>query len=135
HRSVTVDGIVVQGVESVGQPENGGGKRSVTLRIQVGSHDCWVGYRASALPGRYYYSCIVDGMVMPELNDTVGDGEDPDGEAIPLPGEVSIDSVGSAKDSSGADFLEFRVVTRRGGRRSHRGGGGGDGGYLGGNGG
>lgn len=44
------------------------------------------------------YSCIVDGIVMPELNDTVGDSGDGDGEAIPLPGDVYIDGVGSAKD-------------------------------------
>ncbi|CAN0229122.1 unnamed protein product [Pylaiella littoralis] len=120
HRSVTVDGIIVQGVES----EEGVG----TLQVRVGSHDCWVGYRAaSRLSRSYYYSCIVDGVVMPELNETVGDSGDGDGEAIPLPGDVCIDGVGTAKDSAGAEFLEFRVVTRRGlkRRRSSTGGGGG----------
>lgn len=46
-------------------------------------------------------SCIVDGVVMPELNETVGDGGDDDGETIPLPGEVYVDSVGTAKDKYG----------------------------------
>eukprot|EP00903_Cladosiphon_okamuranus_P011129 g10505.t1 len=121
-RTITVDGIEVHGAEAEGQFDGGKGG-GVTIKVRAGSHDCWVGFRAARRLGRYYYSCIVDGVVMPELNETVGDGGDDDGETIPLPGEVSIDSVGTAKDSVGAEFLEFRVVTRRGGRRRRSGSG------------
>eukprot|EP00752_Nemacystus_decipiens_P009326 g8334.t1 len=124
HRMITVDGIEVHGVEAEGQYDGGGSKAGgVTVKVRAGTHDCWVGFRAANRLGRYYYSCIVDGVVMPELNDTVGDGGDDDGETIPLPGDVCVDSVGTAKDSVGAEFLEFRVVTRRGGRRRQSGGG------------
>ncbi|CBN79878.1 hypothetical protein Esi_0538_0008 [Ectocarpus siliculosus] len=122
-RSVTVDGIAVQGAESAPPPGGGSLKKTVTLKVRVGSHDCWVGYRASARPGRYFYSCIIDGVVMPELNDTVGDTGDDEG--VPLPGEVFIDSIEPAKDRFGTEFLEFRVVTLRGTRRRDSCGGGG----------
>ena len=44
------------------------------------------------------HSCVVDGVVMPELNETVGDGGDGDDSAIPRAGEVFVDSVAAAKD-------------------------------------
>lgn len=37
-------------------------------------------------------------MVVPELNETVGDGGEKDGDVIPRPGDVFVDGVGSAKD-------------------------------------
>lgn len=45
---------------------------------------------------RHHNSCIIDGVVMPEINDTVGDTGDDEG--VPLPGEVFIDSIEPAKD-------------------------------------
>eukprot|EP00904_Undaria_pinnatifida_P007298 jgi/Undpi1/3699/HiC_scaffold_16.g07069.m1 len=108
-KSVTVDGIAVEAVEG-GTPR---GKAAGTLQVRVGNHDCCVGYRAAPRPGRYYYSCVIDGIVVPELNETVGDGGDGDSEAIPLPGDVVVDIASTARDSFGSAFLEFRVVTRR----------------------
>lgn len=49
----------------------------------------------SAVPGLGGRSCVVDGIVVPELNETIGDGDD---NAVPRPGEVFVDSVSSAKD-------------------------------------
>lgn len=41
---------------------------------------------------------MIDGIVVPELNETVGDGGDGDSDAIPLPGDVVVDSVSTARD-------------------------------------
>lgn len=43
-------------------------------------------------------SCMVDGVVVPELNETVGDGGESDSENIPRPSDVSVEGAGSAKD-------------------------------------
>lgn len=43
-------------------------------------------------------SCVVDGVVIPELNETVGDGGESDTDNIPRASDVFIDGVSSAKD-------------------------------------
>ena len=53
-----MDGIEVPGVEAEGQYDGGGSKGGgVTIKVRVGSHDCWVGFRAATRLGRYYYRC------------------------------------------------------------------------------
>lgn len=66
-----MDGIEVRGVESEGQLGAGGGKGGVTVKVQVGSHDCWVGYRAATRLSRYYYRYRRIGAVL-EGVETVG---------------------------------------------------------------
>lgn len=44
----------------------------------------------------------MDGVVVPELNETVGDGSDGDDDVPPRPSEVVVDSVGSARDRCGS---------------------------------
>lgn len=56
---------------------------------------------------------------MPELNETVGDGSD-DGETIPLPGDVSVDSVGTAKDRYWHTFLSILRSIARIGAGAHK---------------
>lgn len=48
---------------------------------------------------------MVDGVVVPELNETVGDGGDGDDDAVPRPVEVIVDRVSSAKDRLAARSL------------------------------
>lgn len=59
-RTITVDGIEVPGVEAEGQYDGGGGSQGggVTIKVRVGSHDCWVGFRAATRLGRYYYRYV-----------------------------------------------------------------------------
>ena len=54
-RVLTVDGIEVRATEE-GPPNTRGS--SGTLRVDIGSHECRVGYRGATRPGRYYYRCV-----------------------------------------------------------------------------
>lgn len=55
-----MDGMEVFGAEAEGQADGGGSRGGgVTVKVRVGSHDCWVGFRAATRLGRrYYYRCV-----------------------------------------------------------------------------